>query len=201
MTIGRSLVVHRRPGKGYVHGAELFDALTAGFGGWRRARLRFFDRLEGGTLVLPVEEARHGVRPTARLQIERMGRPLEFLLLPLPHQPAPVSSQCIPEDDLLAGTSIGPQECHYARMDHNHPFGLRLVTAALEVLWARFPEEEWLLAEMDLPNPEGWLIEVPLSVRLRQDLGRKFMCFSAERLDHLVGHLYFTRFQHVRTPR
>lgn len=194
MTLGRTLVLHRRPGKSYVHAADLFDALTGGFGGWRRAHLRCHARLESGALVVPAGEAPIGNMPMARFRVEGTSRPMEFRLLPLAHLPAPAASEPIPEQTLLADGWLNHQTLSYPYRPRSHPFGLLVVTAALEVLWELFPQDEWLLAEMDLPNPEGWPPESPLGVRLDQRLGRRFAFFQVELGRRSVGSLRFARY-------
>jgi hypothetical protein len=197
MTLGRSLVLPRRPGKSYVHAADLFDALTRGLGGWRRARLRCHARLESGALALPIEEARGGACPMAQLRFTDMGarEAQELLLIPVSQQPSPISSQPIDEEALLAGGQLHAAGFAFQERDRSQPFGLKIVTAALEVLWDLFPEEEWLLVEMDLPNPAGWRPGEGFRINLTRRLGRRFVFFVVEHAGDSVGSLQFCRHQ------
>jgi hypothetical protein len=193
--IGRTLIVHRRPGKDYVHGAELFDALTGSHPGWRRARLHLQSKLTCGGLILEAADRRPGSQPVAQMAIQSTGgRTVEIQVVPQPQQPAPAGTQGIPEDDLLAGSHLTDLSCSFPSRKQAQPLGLTAVTAAIEVLWHLEPTSEWLLAELNLPNPDGWPPNCSFTVRLRQQrLTGRFASFTLEQGEGSVGSLYFAR--------
>lgn len=195
--IGRTLTLQRRPGKDYVHGADLFDALTGQCPGWRRARLGLKGKLTCGGLVEAVAEARPGAQPVAWMDLETAAGPdLALQILPLPDHASPASTQAIPEDQLLAGSRISDLTCCFQHWNPSHPLGLTAVTAAMEVLWQLEPTAEWLLAELSLPNPEGWPPDAPFSVGLRQRrLKGKFASFTLEQGGRSVGSLHLAEYK------
>jgi hypothetical protein len=193
--LGRTLILQRRPGKDYVHGADLFDALTGLNPGWRRARLCLQAKLMGGGLILPATDVIPGRQPAARMELESAGRQtLDIQVLPLPQHPSPASTLAIPERDLLASSHISDLSCCFQRRDPAQPLGLTAVTGAIEVLRQMEPTSQWLLAELDLPNPDGWPPSRSFKVRLRpQRLTGRFACFTLEQGERSVGSLHFAR--------
>jgi hypothetical protein len=193
--IGSTLILQRRPGKNYVHGADLFDALTGLYPGWRRARLCLQGKLMCGGLILAAADVRPGSQPAARMELESAeGQTLETQVLPLPQYPAPASTQDIPEDNLLAGSHISDLSCSFQRRDIALPLGLTAVTGSIKVLRQLEPTSQWLLAELDLPNPDRCPPGYSFTVRLRkQRLTGRFAAFTLEQGERSAGSLHFAR--------
>jgi hypothetical protein len=193
--IGHTLTLHRRPGKHYVHGADLFDALTSLYPNWRRARLDLQRRLHHGCLVLAAEELRPQMQPIARMELAAAGaRQLAVQVLPMADHPAPASTQGIPEEELLADSRIHDLSCQFQHRCHSSQLGLTTVTAAIKVLRQLEPASQWLLAELDLPNPDGWPPSTSFNVTLRKRrLTGKFASFTLQREGHPAGSLHLAR--------
>jgi hypothetical protein len=193
--LGRTLILQRRPGKTYVHGADLFDALTGSYPGWRRAKLCLRRKLMGGGLILPAKDVRPGSQPAARMELESGNRQtFDIQVLPLSQHPSPASTQDVPEEALLASSQICDLTCRFFRRDSAHPLGLMATTGAFKVLRQLEPTSQWLMAELDLPNPTGWPPNCSFDVRLRQKrLTGRFARFTLERGEQSVGSLHFAR--------
>jgi hypothetical protein len=200
--LGSTLILQRRPGKNYVHGADLFDALTGLYPGWRRARLCLQGKLMCGGLILAAADVRPGSQPAARMELESAGgQTLEIQVLPLPQYPSPASTQEIPEDNLLAGSHISDLSCSFQRRDPAKPLGLTAVTGAINVLRQLEPTSQWLLAELDLPNPNGWPPSYSFTVHLRkQRLTGRFASFTLKQGERSTGSLHFARHETEAQP-
>lgn len=193
--LGRTLILPRRPGKDYVHGADLFDALTGLYPGWRRARLCLQGKLMCGGLILPAADVWPGSQPAARMELQsEKGQTLDLQVLPLPQYPSPASTRKIPEDNLLASSQISTLSCRFQRRDPAQPLGLTAVAGAIQILRQLEATSQWLLAELDLPNPAGWPPNCSFNVSLRQQrLTGRFARFNLEVAERSVGSLHFAR--------
>ncbi|MFM7268101.1 MAG: hypothetical protein ACKOZT_05875 [Cyanobium sp.] len=123
---------------------------------------------------------------------EPSNRSLRLALVPLRQYPAPASTRPIPERQLLGGCQISPEACCLPRLQHDQPFGMTVVTAALEILRLQQPQQQWLLAEMDLVNPRTGPQDAAFRIRLRQRPGKRPASLLIERNEICIGSLHFS---------
>lgn len=69
---------------------------------------------------------------------------------------------------------------------------MTVVTAALEILRLQQPQQQWLLAEMDLVNPRTGPQDAAFRIRLRQRPGKRPASLLIERNEICIGSLHFS---------
>jgi hypothetical protein len=176
----------------YIHGADLFDALTAATGAETGIVLSLKAASDCAIELRQESAAPPAVAPCGRFRFVRAGTLHRHVLLRRPDRPI---ARRVPMDDdaLVAGTIFLPGRAMADAADRSVTFMRRMVALAVALLERDFPDDYWSIAELAccrLPP-----CDAAIGVAIGGSVGDRFWKVAVAADGARIGHLVLARGQ------
>jgi hypothetical protein len=174
----------------YIHGADIFDALTAATGAEQGIRLSL--RSAGACAMELCDEASvsASIEPCGRFRYVRAGGVSRHVLLRLPDRPISVRVPMC-DDTLVAGATFFADRAVVAAGAQGGTYMRRISALAVALLERGFPQDHWSIAEiscLQLPRRDA-----RVEAMICNAVGNRFWKIAASSDGVAVGHVVMAR--------
>jgi hypothetical protein len=174
----------------YIHGADIFDALTAATGAEQGIRLSL--RSAGACAMELRDEASVSAcpEPCGRFRYASAGGVSRHVLLRRPDRPISVRVPMC-DDALVAGATFSADRAVVAAGAQGGSFMRRISALAVALLERGFPEDHWSIAEISCAQlPQG---NTRAEAKICNVVGNRFWKIAASSGGVAVGHIVMAR--------
>jgi len=176
----------------YIHGADLFDALTAATGAETGIVLSLKAASDCAIELRHESAAPETAAPCGRFRYVRAGSVHRHVLLRRPDRPI---ARRLPMDDdaLVTGTIFLPGRAMADAADRSVTFMRRMVALAVALLERDFPDDYWSIAEISCGRLPP--CHAAIEVAIGGSVGDRFWKVAVSADGARIGHLVLARGQ------